>query len=62
MNVLINNYLTLQWHCFNIKRVKCMPGNKTSTNKPPYREFYAEKIEKMGYFQFFRFLQRFAFI
>ena len=31
MKVLINNFLTLHWHCFDIKRVKCIPGNKTST-------------------------------
>ena len=55
MKVFINNHLTLHWDCFGIKRVKCIPGNKTSTNKPPLMEFYAKKREN-GIFSIFQIL------
>ena len=53
MKALINNNCTLHWDCFYIKRVKCIPCNKTSTNKRPSREFYGEKKrEKWDIFNF----------
>ena len=62
MKVFINNFLTLHLDCYDSKRVKCIPSNNTSTNKPPWRDFYLKKTGQMGYFQFFRFWRRFAYI